>query len=513
MATQKIFEIEEGTQQYHFLMCREEIAGYTGGYGNGKTASLGVAAISIATLYEGARILVGRATRPKLEDSTKPELMKWLPKDYVSAWPSERKNNIVMRGTGSTIEFRHVRMEGKGKGEETSNLLSATYDAIFIDQLDDPEFSYKDFEDLFGRLRGTAKFIGTKEEQEEGNWPSVGPQFFRFGANPTRNWLFRDVVNPYFVYQKTGLVTDKLLRDPDTNKPILKIFNAPTSANKRNTGERFSKRMQIVMRSTSKKRFVDGDWSAYEGLIYPEFNEAVHVVHHDAMKLWINEQIALNKLGVCEGYDYGQSAPSCYLMSFYDAIGNVFIADGFYQPQMLVTHQANEIKKIRNAWGIVPTDRIYADPSIFKLGNATKDKVGEKINAMFRDEGIEMQRGSNDVASGIEKISSYLAVDPYHMHPIQRTYGAPRLYISSNLEWWHNEALDYYWNKNTLGQNVDKPRDVNDHAMDATKYLFTRRNKIIGSIRRLERQVPDSVLYGWNPAPESNQGVLLPRHR
>ena len=29
-----------------------------------------------------------------------------------------------------------------------------------VDQLDDPEFTYKDFEDLIGRLRGTAPHLG-----------------------------------------------------------------------------------------------------------------------------------------------------------------------------------------------------------------------------------------------------------------------------------------------------------------------------------------------------------------
>jgi len=249
------------------------------------------------------------------------------------------------------------------------------------------------------------------------------------------------------------------------------------------------------------------------GLIYPEFDEARHVIHHEALENYIREQLHLNKLGVGEGYDYGQTSPSCYLLSFHDAFGNVFIVDGYYKSQFLIAQQAKEITRIRNHWGIIPTDRIYADPSIFKLGNATKDKVGEKISQLFFEEGIEMQRGSNDIASGIEKISSYLAIDPYHMHPIQRVYGSPRLLISSNLEWWHNEALDYYWNKNTLGQNVDKPRDVNDHAMDATKYLFTKRNKVIGSITQLSRKIPDNVLYGWNPAPESANNTPLPRHR
>ena len=61
-----------------------------------------------------------------------------------------------------------------------------------------------------------------------------------------------------------------------------------------------------------------------------------------------------------------------------------------------------------------------------------------------------------------------------HLHPIKPCDGKRTLFVSSKIEFWHNEIVDYYWNKNILGQNVDKPRDTNDHAMDATKYLFTR---------------------------------------
>lgn len=503
----KEFRIEEGSEQYNFLMCRDDIAGYTGGYGNGKTAALGVLAITIASSYERARVLVGRATRPKLEDSTKPELIKWLPEDWVAQWPSERRNNILLKDTKSTIEFRHIRQEGKGKGEEQSNLLSATYDAILVDQIDDPEFGFKDFADLVGRLRGTAKYVG-----DDPTMPRIGPQWLRFGANPTRNWLFREVINPVFIYNKTGLITQKLIRDIDTNKPLVRVFNAPTSANKRNTGEKYGKRMSAVMRGSLAKRYIEGDWSAYEGLIYPDYDETVHVVQQEEMDSWIREQLQNDKLGVAEGYDYGQTSPSCYILSFHDAVGNVFLVDGFYKPQTTVEAQAVMIKEIRNKWGIIPTDAPYADPDIFRGKNAAKDKVGETIAKLFQDEGIQMQRGANDIAAGIQKISSYLVVDPMHMHPIKRVYGAPRLYVGSDLEWFQNEIVDYYWNKNTAGQHVDKPRDTNDHSMDALKYLFTKRNKVIGQLIKRPFEIDARVLHSWNPAPESAPQVR-PRHR
>src|SRR5215475_1183941 len=340
------FEFDENTNpdQLHFFESRCPIVGFTGGYGNGKTAVLGLGAITVAATYRDARVLVGRATRPKLEDSTKPELMKWVPEDWIAKKPSDRHNNLLLKHSNSTIEFRHVRQEGKGKGEEQSNLLSATYDAIFIDQLDDPEFSYKDLADLIGRLRGTAQYIGN-----DPTMPAVGPQWFRFGANPTRNWLFREVVSPYFTYKRTGLVTRKLMLDEETRLPIVEVFNAPSSANAQHTGKQYVSRMRAVYRGSMAKRFIDADWSAYEGLIYPDYDETVHMCEHDALVAHINEGLSADSLGVVEGYDYGQVSPSCYLLAFYDDTGNVFIVDGFYEPLDVIKEQAKRIKSIRNA--------------------------------------------------------------------------------------------------------------------------------------------------------------------
>lgn len=503
----KTFEFDEADNpdQLHFFECREPIAGFTGGYGNGKTAVLGLGAITVASQYRDARVLVGRATRPKLEDSTKPELIKWLPHDWVARWPTDRHNNIHMKHTNSTIEFRHIRQEGKGKGEEQSNLLSATYDAIFVDQLDDPEFTYKDFEDLIGRLRGTARYIG-----DDPNMPPVGPQWFRFGANPTRNWLYRELVQPFFTYKRTGLVTQKLLVDEETRKPLLNVFNAPSTANQKHTGKGYVQRMRSVFRGSMSKRFVDADWGAYEGLVYPEYDEAMHMVPHEQMQKYVLNGLAEDLLGVVEGYDYGQVSPSCYLLGFFNDTGDVFIADGFYDARMNVQSQAKNIKTIRNSWKVTPSDHIYADPDIFRGRNATATKVGESIAALFRDFGIEMQRGANAIESGLDKVATYLNVDDMHMHPFKRGYGAPRLYITSKLEFWHNEIVDYYWNKNVQGENVDKPRDTNDHAMDATKYLFTRRNRVVGSVRRRTIDL-DPRVYLWGEARENNNRVL-PRH-
>jgi len=500
------FDETENPWQLGFFECRDTIAGYTGGFGNGKTASLGIIGATIARTYEKARVLVGRATRPKLEDSTKPELLKWFPEDWVERMPTDRHNNLVVAGTGSTIEFRHIRQEGKGKGEQQSNLLSATYDAILVDQLDDPEFSYKDFEDLIGRLRGTARYIG-----DDPTMPKIGPQFFRFGANPTRNWLHREVVAPFFLYEKTGIISSKLLRDYETNKPIVKIFNAPSRANQKHTGEQYVNRMRSVFRGSNAKRFIDADWSAYEGLIFPEFDESVHVIEESIMQKFIKEQLANDALGIIEGYDYGQASASAYLFQFHNDAGDIFLVDGFYEAMMKINKQAQRIKEIRREWGVLPIDRPYADPDIFRAKNATKDKVAEPVSTMFSEAGIDFQRGANNVATGLEKCGSYLAIDKLHRHPITRNFGAPRFFVSSKVEFFTNEIVDYYWNKNVLGQNVDKPQDRNDHAMNAWKYSLTRRPSVVGKLRR-RNNILDIRAMQWSEQADDKRGQTLPRH-
>jgi len=501
------FKLKENTAQLQFWQCRNRVQGFVGGFGNGKTAILGVKSLHIALGYENARCLIGRATRPKLNDSTRKEVLKWTPKDWIKKEPTDRDNTLYLRN-GSALEFRHVRQEGKGKGEETSNLLSNTYDSIAIDQLDDPELTHKDFMDLVGRLRGTARYRG-----DDRSMPVRGPQWLMFGANPTRHWLFRNLVNPYFVFKKTGMVTSNLLYDADLKQCLIDIYSAGSIENVHNTGTSFIQLMKASFKGSMYKRYVDGDWGSYEGLIYPDFSELTHVLDHSLLQSFIRDKLDSGDLGILESYDYGQTSPSCYLLAFYDRAGNIFVVDVYYETQFTIEKQAQRIKDIRAAWRVLPTDSILADPDIFRGKNSTKKIVGESVARMFDDLGIHTTRGNNNVQSGIAKVTSYLVVDNAHLHPVMGTYGAPRIFFSSALEWLHNEMVDYYWNKNTLGQNVDKPRDVNDHAMDALKYMLTHRPKVIGALERQFRDVMNPLLMQWSDARDDTSGELLPRHR
>ena len=95
-----------------------------------------------------------------------------------------------------------MQQQGGGDGTaSTSNLLSATYDWIIVDQMEDPEITEKDFDDLLGRLRGMTPYAG-----DDPTMPRTGPRWFIVTANPTRNWFYKKLIRPYQLYKQHNVI-------------------------------------------------------------------------------------------------------------------------------------------------------------------------------------------------------------------------------------------------------------------------------------------------------------------
>ena len=125
------FKLIKDSAQAHFLNSRNQIQVMGGGFGNGKTGTICMKILDLAIKYPGSRGVFARSTKPKLEDTVKPEFFKWCPKDWIAKYPTEKHNDVILKN-GSSIHFRHVRQEGKGRGENASNLLSATIMLLWI---------------------------------------------------------------------------------------------------------------------------------------------------------------------------------------------------------------------------------------------------------------------------------------------------------------------------------------------------------------------------------------------
>lgn len=473
------YKLERGSVQDQFQNSRAKIQVFAGSYGNGKSTGMIVKALKLCKLYPGSLGLMARATYPRLNDTLRRDFFKWCPRAWVKRRPTKDDNTCVLRDD-TTIHFRYVSQKGKSAedGTTVSNLLSASYDWIVVDQLEDPEITHKDFLDLLGRLRGSTPFreADGMTEADIMSWPASGPRMVMLGLNPTRNWAYREIIAPYLLWKRTGIYSDKLLVDKETKLPILELFESDVYANKRNLDPDYIATMESSYKGQMYDRYVLGKWVAYEGLVHPEFDPAIHHIGRKDVMEYLTE-LRQNHVQVkaVEGYDFGNSSPSCYMLGFVDDYGRLIIVDGFYLPDFNYQLQPGKVNEIRMKYiGLLDfEDPIIADPDIFRRKVVAKRDTGTSVAQLLAELGLELKAGYNDIDAGIAKVNAYLSDKVGVRHLLTGEPSGPMLYVCDDLTWFEGEITNYYWKKNPLGEKIDEPQDAHDHAMNTLKYMLS----------------------------------------
>lgn len=488
-----------------------------GGFGNGKTAGVCVKGLTLAKDYPSSNGLIARSTYPKLNDTIRKEFLSWTPNEWIQRRPTKDDNTLILKN-GSHINFRYVQQQGTKSEQASSNLLSASYDWIIVDQIEDPEFQHKDFMDLIGRLRGLTPYAG-----KDPTMPRIGPRWMMLTSNPTRNWVYRELIRPlHRFYDPTNPVVDPKLICvvDDDGKPVLRdgkpipvieLFEGATTENVHNVGEDYVRNMLSTYTGAMRDRYIYGKWGALSGLVYPSFDESVHVLQRADVDRYIKE---MRRSGFeptwIEGYDHGLIVPSCYLLGFADDDNNVFYIDGFYRKEQTIEQSAALIHEIRAKYGIEYVENdILADPDLFRRKATNAAVVGTTVADLFHEQGIALRRADAGISSGTAKVTQYLGLDIKHEHPITGQLGSPHLYVADDVDFLINEFSEYYWQSNTSGDLIDKPVDRNDHAMDAMKYSLTYRPRLATYKGR-----PDAPpkWMAWHEV-ETQARKVLPRHK
>jgi len=493
------YKIVRGGLHHRFLQCRKKIQVLAGGFGNGKTAAVCVRAIQLCMDYPGCNGLIARETYPKLNDTIRKEFYKWCPHSAVKRWPTKDDNTLIFKN-GSTVNFRYIAQRGKASvdGITTSNLLSATYDWAIVDQMEDPLIQYKDFLDLLGRLRGSTPYKGSDRSM-----PMTGPRWLIMTANPTANWFYKKIVKPFHKYRATGTVAEDLLHDPVTMEPIIEVLEGSTYENKHNLEQDFLTGLEASYQGQMRNRFLMGEWAAYEGLVYPEFNPLIHMIPRSDMNEILDKAVrSKSPLDNVEGFDFGIVSPSCYLGGFVDYYGRVFIMDGFYKPNMSIDDIGSEIleKQERISYGVQQDNPIWCDPAIFKRTivdgtGKTTDTVAKLLKNRFD---LFLKPGQNVIGSGIMKVSEYL-IPRVGMHYDSSQEKGPMIYFADDLSFIEDEFQTYFWKTNSEGERQDEPNDKNDHAMDVIKYMLSRLPE--ASVFNFRRPVLTPEYMKWQEVP------------
>lgn len=464
------YNILRGGMHHQFLECKQKIQVLAGGFGNGKTAAVCIKAIKICMDYPGCNGLIARETYPKLNDTIRREFFKWVPKEAVKRWPTKDDNTLIFKN-GSTVNFRYIMQRGKQSvdGTTTSNLLSATYDFIIVDQMEDPGIQYKDFLDLQGRMRGSTPYKGS-----DPTMPMTGPRWMMLTANPTANWFYKKIIKPWHQYKATGVVGEELIHDPVTLEPLIVVLEGSTYENKHNLEPDFIKMLEATYSGQMKERFLMGQWASYEGLVYPDFSTTTHMVPKKHMLHMLDHAIEMKSpYDNFECFDFGIVSPSAFLFGFIDYLGRVMVIDGFYKAHLSIDNIVSKILEMRDKYGdaINFDNPIWADPAIFKRTVVDgSGKGADTVARLLRDRGdLYIKPGQNEMLSGITKVTEYL-IPRKSMHYQSDKDMGPMIYFNEELEFIEDEMQAYFWKANQDGERSDTPNGKNDHALDALKY-------------------------------------------
>jgi hypothetical protein len=509
--------LKEGSLQDKFLHSTSKVQIYGGGFGNGKTTAAVIKSLQLSDKYPGSTGLISRSTYPKLNDTIRKEFIKWCPPTWIVSFSTgQNGDNICHLKNGTSIYFRYIAQQGTKTESSSSNLLSATFDWVIVDQVEDPEITHKDFLDLFGRLRGRARYVG-----DDDTMPVTGPRWMMLTCNPTGNWVYSKLVRPLQQYNATGVITEDLIcvRDVD-RRPVLDAHGKPqllieviegSTYELRHVHEAeggdFIQTLETMYQGQQRDRFLLGRWVAYEGLVYPQYDSTVHLLQEgDIRALYDGFRETYYQPTWIEGYDYGQATPSCYALAYVTPEGHVIVCDGFYQKEMTIDDQVVAIRRIRDDWNVQLDEmhKILGDPAIFGRKTISRRIVGKTVADMFKEENIHMKRGNNDINNGIVKVGAYLNINRSLLHPIRRVAGSPRLFINAKLDWFQDEIAGYFWQQSTSGERVDKPIDRNDHAMDMIKYLLSDQPDIGKYAIPEKERIPSWMLWQENERDKNN---------
>lgn len=202
-----------------------------------------------------------------------------------------------------------------------------------------------------------------------------------------------------------------------------------------------------------KQARLHGKFVQLGGKIYPMYSPEIHVIPPIDLSLIMRWPWYVSM-------DHGFRNPSAFYWHAVDPVtGNVVTFDEHYNAGNTVDYHAALVHAKDRSHGKKPIMYI-GDPSIQQHNGVT----GTSIHSEYARLGIPIVLANNDVASGVNRVASYLRAQKWH--------------ITANCVNLQSEMLRYRWkiwaNKKIASMNNlhEVPHKKDDHAMDSIRYLF-----------------------------------------
>lgn len=188
---------------------------------------------------------------------------------------------------------------------------------------------------------------------------------------------------------------------------------------------------------------LEGEFVAFEGLIYADFHHERHVVR----------DYPVHHHQIVAGVDWGYANPGVIVVCVVDGDGRVWVVAEHVQTQRRITEWVDVAKQVRDQWRV---EAFYCDPS-------EPDYIRQ-----FSDAGLKAQAADNRVLPGIQAVQNRLADVGGGQRPL--------LVVHERCAHTLTEFDQYQWAENQHGIK-DAPLKTNDHTMDALRYAVMGVNR------------------------------------
>lgn len=403
---------------------------YFGGWGAGKTR-LGCEIVwLLALMYPNGRLAVVRNTYKNLKGSTMAtffDQVMCMPASRATSHPYVRswnKNELKLELINDTrIDFISLDTQKR------SSFGSWPFNGIYIDEAQ--EASEEQFRDIDGRLRW------------EGENKSIPMQHLILTGTPNgRNWIYRQFFRPGSESKDALAVIGKTVDNID------------------HLPKRYVENKLERMLPTHRKRFLEADFSAFEGQVFDAFDRRVHVWAQREVDEKLKEVRKRGGYRLYRTIDLGAKAPwSCLWATFDHMDDTLYFEHEYYQAGLsLPEHCKNIIDRsaIRDPEGkLVEEDRLtICDTQMFSTDAVT----GKTLYAHMDENGIHAFGADKSIHTGILRLQDVIA--------------RKKIVIADSCEHLIDAIECCQWDPRTAEQGREKPlKNDRDHPLDAARYL------------------------------------------
>lgn len=411
------------SQQLEFVLAEQQYAAFVGGIGSGKSVGGCVRGLMAAGGQIGQQRIrtpnlgvITAPTYPMLRDSTL-RTFREIAGDAIADYNKEEMRATLVNG--SEILFRSTEHYERLRGPSIKWWFGDEA-ALYPDVV---------WRIMVGRLR------------------QFGEQGFAWiGTTPKgRNWVWQKFVKDF--QQAVAANRHKLVKR-------YRLVRARTVDNTFLDAEFVESLLDEYTGDFAEQELL-GEFVAFEGLIYPEFNRIAHMTHDTGDLRRFKVIIA--------GVDWGFTNAGVILIAGIDWDGRIVILHEEYARRRRIEDWVEVAKQLHKTFNV---SAWYCDPS-------KPDYI-----QMFEEAGLSAEAANNSVETGIQAVRQRLII---------RQDGLPRLHLGYGAVWLPTEFEQYQWAANKYGLK-DQPLKANDHTMDTLRYLCMGVDESAGGLITVDTQ-------------------------